>query len=200
MKRLLIFISLAGATLISSPVLAVNIYLVSPSGVVMADVSAAPFSSGAFHFGSGQIRPGEGTQLALTSSSWDGRDFSPVDFTGAGRPPPVLLSELEGVLVVEPFSEGSLNQLRQAMKPPMRKYYENMFFDLIDELLVLTNNPQEPTPKLGFPELQGLINQIQSTDPTAAVNLSLNLLTIDAALKRYDMMWWDNAIRHDLGE
>ena len=94
----------------------------------------------------------------------------------------------------------SAEAARQAAKPPMRKYYENMFFDLIDELLVLTNNPQEPTPKLGFPELQGLINQIQSTDPTAAVNLSLNLLTIDAALKRYDMMWWDDAVRHDLGE
>ena len=94
----------------------------------------------------------------------------------------------------------SAEAARQAAKPLAQKQYENAFFDLIDTLLTLTGDPQDPTPKLGFPELQGLINQIQSTDPTTAVNLSLNLLTIDAALKRYDMMWWDNAVRHDLGE
>ena len=88
----------------------------------------------------------------------------------------------------------------QAAKPLAQKQYENSFFDLIDTLLTLTGDPQDPTPKLGFPELQGLINQIQSTDPTTAVNLSLNLLTIDAALKRYSTMWWDDAVRHDLGE
>ena len=94
--------------------------------------------------------------------------------------------------------DAALRLERQQAKPQAQKTYENAFFDLIDELLVLVDDPQDPTPKLGFPELQALIAQVQSVDPMAAVNLSLNLLTIDAALKRYDMLWWDNAVRHEI--
>ena len=89
-------------------------------------------------------------------------------------------------------------EVAQARKTPGQRVYENAFFDLIEELLIITDNVQDPVPKLGFPELQALIAQVQSVDPMAAVNLSLNLLTIDAALKRYNMLWWDNAVRHEI--
>ena len=95
-------------------------------------------------------------------------------------------------------AQAELDVKLNEVKPQAQKQYENAFFDLIDELLVLVDDPQDPTPKLGFPELQALIAQVQSVDPMAAVNLSLNLLTIDAALKRYDTMWWDNAVRHEI--
>lgn len=96
--------------------------------------------------------------------------------------------------------EADLEAERQAAKPAARKLYENQFFDLIDTLLILVDDVQEPTPKLGFPELQALIGQVHGADPGAAIDLTLNLLTIDAALKRYDLLWWDDAVRHDLGE
>lgn len=89
---------------------------------------------------------------------------------------------------------------RQAAKPLERKVYENQFFDLIEQLYNATGVTNEVTPKLGFPEIQSLIETVQATDPMAAVNYSLKLLSIDAALKRYDVLWWDDAIQHVIPE
>jgi hypothetical protein len=92
-------------------------------------------------------------------------------------------------------------QVDHGHKSTEQKTYENGFFALTEELLTLTEDEragQEPPVKLGFPEIQTLIEAIQATDPMAAVNFSLKLLTIDAALKRYDTLWWDNAATHEL--
>jgi len=88
----------------------------------------------------------------------------------------------------------------QAAKPLERKVYENQFFGLIEELYNVTGVTNQVTPKLGFPEIQSLIETVQATDPMGAVNYSLKLLSIDAALKRYDTLWWDDAIEHTLPE
>ena len=132
---------------------------------------------------------------------WDARRLSGVlrpSLPGETEPSEADLPSLEDALQIIADYDAALELERQQAKPQAQKTYENAFFDLIDELLVLVDDPQDPTPKLGFPELQALIAQVQATDPTTAVNLSLNLLTIDAALKRYDTMWWDNAVRHEI--
>ncbi len=87
------------------------------------------------------------------------------------------------------------------VKPAEQQQYENEFFQLVQQLLVATGDPRkdlENTPKLGFPDLQVLIETVQSVDPMEAIMASLKLLTLDAALKRYDMMWWDNAMYHTI--
>lgn len=46
--------------------------------------------------------------------------------------------------------------------------------------------------KLGFAELQSIITGMQSTNPEMAMGLALQLLTLDAALKREGgLKWWD---------
>jgi hypothetical protein len=87
---------------------------------------------------------------------------------------------------------------RQAAKPLEQRQYENQFFSLIEELYNVTGVTNEVTPKLGFPEIRELIDTVQASDPMAAVNYSLELLSIDAALKRYSVLWWDDAIQHDI--
>lgn len=89
---------------------------------------------------------------------------------------------------------------RQASKPLGQRQYENQFFDLIEELHNATGVTNQVTPKLGFPEIQTLIETIQVTDPMGAVNYSLKLLTVDSALKRYDTLWWDDAVQHEIPE
>lgn len=47
--------------------------------------------------------------------------------------------------------------------------------------------------KLGFAELQAIITGMQTTNPEMAMGLALQLLTLDAALKREGgLQWWDS--------
>ena len=58
---------------------------------------------------------------------------------------------------------------------------------------------QTPPAKLGFGELQSLLDTMSQAGSemfAASVSLSLKMLSIDAALKRYDMLWWDDAVYH----
>lgn len=110
-----------------------------------------------------------------------------------------LPSVEQAAVVLENYAAQKESQ-RQASKPLEQRTYENQFYALTEQLFNLTGVTNEITPKLGFPELQAKIEQIQATDPMTAVNLSLKLLSIDAALKRYSVLWWDDAIQHDLGE
>lgn len=49
--------------------------------------------------------------------------------------------------------------------------------------------------KLGFAELQAIITGMQTTNPEMAMGLALQLLTLDAALKREGgLQWWDNCV------
>lgn len=92
---------------------------------------------------------------------------------------------------------------RQAAKTLEQKTLENQFYTLISQALLAANDPRKDdvlVPKLGFPEITALIEVIEVGDAMAAVKLSLRLLTIDAALKRFTPLWWEDAIVHDLGE
>jgi hypothetical protein len=84
-----------------------------------------------------------------------------------------------------------------------QKYYENAFFQLVGQILVAVDDPRKDAatiPKLGFAELQALIEVLQVADPMASVQTALKLLTLDAALKRHDLLWWDNATEHVIPE
>lgn len=114
-----------------------------------------------------------------------------------------LLSSEEAAQVVSAYYENKAAEdfaVRQASKPLEQRQYENQFYALIEQLFNLTGVTNEVTPKLGFPGLQAKIEQVQATDPMLAINLSLKLLSIDSALKRYDTLWWDDAIQHEIPE
>jgi len=110
-----------------------------------------------------------------------------------------LLTGSELTSFLAPFKIDK-EQARQTAKPLEQKQYENKFFQLIEALYNETGVTNTVTPKIGFPEIEDLIETVQATDPMAAVNYSLKLLSIDAALKRYNTLWWDDAIQHALPE
>ena len=92
-----------------------------------------------------------------------------------------------------------LDTLIQESKSTDQKIYENKFFDLCKLILTTVGDPRatlEVTPKLGFNELSALIEGFEVTDFNASVKFSLKLLSLDASLKRFDILWWDNAIYH----
>jgi len=121
------------------------------------------------------------------------------DFAGIPEPTEDTLPTLAQAAADIAAFRTAQEAARQAAKPAERKAYERAFFDMTEQLLTLTSDPlagQEPPVKLGFPAIQTLIEALQTTDPMAAINFSLKLLTIDAALKRYDVLWWEDAIYH----
>jgi hypothetical protein len=126
--------------------------------------------------------------LGVVIGTWDVPNVSPPDSLPSDEDTLVLLQEFE----------VAKEAARQAAKPAERKAYENQFFTLIEELYNATGVTNQVTPKLGFPEIRELIDTVQASDPMAAVNYSLELLSIDAALKRYSLLWWDDAIQHDI--
>ena len=49
--------------------------------------------------------------------------------------------------------------------------------------------------KLGFAELQAIVEGMMATDPNTAMGLSVRLLTLNAALVREGgVQWWDNCV------
>jgi hypothetical protein len=49
--------------------------------------------------------------------------------------------------------------------------------------------------RLGFAELQAIVEGMMTTDPTTAMGLSVRLLTLNAALVREGgLQWWDNCV------
>ena len=49
--------------------------------------------------------------------------------------------------------------------------------------------------KLGFAELQAIVEDMMATDPNTAMGLSVRLLTLNAALVREGgVQWWDNCV------
>lgn len=111
------------------------------------------------------------------------------------------LPSYEDALVILENAETAREAARQAAKPLERRYLENQFYQLIGMVLTLAGDPRAadtPVPKLGFPEITALVEVVQVADPMAAINFSLKLLTVDAALKRYDLLWWDTVTQHVL--
>lgn len=154
----------------------VNAYLITQSGKTIAENKEVIFAD---------------TKNGLVLIEWPFSFPAPDDFT--------LPTPEQAEQILSDYASQKEAQ-RQSDKPLEQRQYENQFFSLTEELFNLTGVTNDVTPKLGFPELQAKIEQIQATDPMAAVNLSLKLLTIDAALKRYDALWWDDAIQHELPE
>lgn len=92
---------------------------------------------------------------------------------------------------------------RQSSKPLAQKQYENSFFELTEQLLTALQDEragQTPPVKLSFPEIDAILEQLFTADLATATRASIRLLGIDAALKRYDTLWWDDAIQHELPE
>jgi hypothetical protein len=92
---------------------------------------------------------------------------------------------------------------RQASKPDAQKQYENAFFELTEQVLTLSEDDragQTPPVKLGFEELNTLLEALFDDNMAIATKLSIKLLSIDSALKRYNTLWWDDAITHELPE
>jgi len=44
---------------------------------------------------------------------------------------------------------------------------------------------------------RALLETLAESDPLSSVLLSVRLLAVDAALKRFDPLWWDGAERHE---
>jgi len=96
--------------------------------------------------------------------------------------------------------EAEVNsQIIHNAKPLDQKLLENSFFDLTEHLLTLKSDPrtnQTPRVKLGFAEIEQLIESLPEESVLIGIKMSLKLLSIDSALKRYNTLWWDNA-RYD---
>lgn len=107
-------------------------------------------------------------------------------------------TEVDGVMVetgtfqTQEEYDAEIEQARQDAKPLALKSTENEFFDLCEQLGF--------TGKPGFDELSDAIATLQATDPMAAISLSIKLLSIDAAGKRYSATWWDSAQKHESAE
>lgn len=116
--------------------------------------------------------------------------------------PDVLPSDEDTLLLLQEFEEVK-NSQRQASKPLEQRQYENAFFALTEQVLTLSSDPrvgQTPPVKLGFDELNALLESLFDSDMATATKLSIKLLSIDSALKRYNTLWWDDAIQHEIPE
>jgi hypothetical protein len=90
-------------------------------------------------------------------------------------------------------------QAKQSMKSVEQRQYENKFFQLTELILIILEDPragQSPPTKLTMQEITGLLEQFSDTSFEDSTMLSLNLLAIDSALKRYSTLWWDDVHYH----
>ena len=72
----------------------------------------------------------------------------------------------------------------------VRYALQNRYLQMCDQLTGGTAHV-----KLGFAELEAVIKGLMATDPQTAMVLSVELLTLDAALKREGgLQWWDNCV------
>lgn len=112
------------------------------------------------------------------------------------------LATAQSILAAKAVADAAAAEAAiQAAKSNDQKEYENAFFTLVNQLLVAINDPRKtenPAPKLGFDEIGTLIEVLETTDELGSIKISLKLLKIDAALKRYNPLWWDTAITHTI--
>jgi len=86
---------------------------------------------------------------------------------------------------------------KQALKPAERKAYEKAYFDLTAQILTAVGDERAAArPKLGFTELSEALETLKDTEPMQAIFYTLELFKIDAALKRYEVRWWEDAYDH----
>ena len=71
-----------------------------------------------------------------------------------------------------------------------RYHLQNEYLTLCDQLTGGTNHV-----KLGFADLEAIVKGLMASDPNTAVALSLQLLTLNAALVREGgLQWWDGCL------
>jgi len=116
---------------------------------------------------------------------------------------PALLDINSGVWcpIDGPMSEmeTKLDGIIQDRKSDDQKAYENKFFLLCKDILTAVGDPRAsevPIPKLGMDELATLIESCEAIDFNASIKFSIKLLSMDAALRRYNISWWDNAVAY----
>jgi hypothetical protein len=140
--------------------------------------------------------------------AWDGSDFSGRilrwNVPGVPEPTEETLPSTEAAEIILADYADAKETAAQAAKPLGRRVLENQFFELSETILTLMEDEragQTPPIKLGFEALGDLLDTMSQGEAFAtSVSLSLKLLSIDAALKRYEMRWWEDATYHDLGE
>ena len=98
-------------------------------------------------------------------------------------------------------AESRLTAVSQAVKTPERKSAEKKYYQLVKAVLTEANDPRKnitPIPKLGIDELADMLDAMYATNTKdkVIVRLSLQLLSLDAYLKRYSPTWWDSVIDH----
>ena len=124
-------------------------------------------------------------------------------FPGISKPEQQDLPSSEVAIQILADYEAVREIARQEAKPLEQKTAENAFFTLTETILTTVTDEragETPPIKLSFSEINGLIKTIQATDPMAAINFSLELLAVDAELKRFDILWWDKAATHTIQE
>lgn len=89
----------------------------------------------------------------------------------------------------------------QLGKSVTRRKYENRYFKLVKSILQLANDPrkdQVPIPKLTFDELDAILDGLYEVPASnkQATKLAMKRLSVDSALLRYDVMWYDTAVWH----
>jgi hypothetical protein len=86
-------------------------------------------------------------------------------------------------------------------KRTTRNAYENGYFQLVKAVLTLANDPRKntaPIPKLSFDELDAILDTLYETPATEkrATKLAMKLLSVNAALQRFNVQWWNTAKEH----
>jgi hypothetical protein len=85
---------------------------------------------------------------------------------------------------------------RQLAKPIPLRLAENAFFTVCEQVLTAAGEDPSGKRKLSIDELAFYIQRVKESNFAVAVELSINLLTVDASLKRYGPLWWDDAAWH----
>jgi hypothetical protein len=114
----------------------------------------------------------------------------------------VDLTHKKWLVIDSPMSEMGvkLDDLIQKSKSLDQKTYENKFFSLCKDVLEAAGDPRfsdASTPKLGMDELVTLIESYNESNFNLSIKHSLKLLSLDAALKRFNLLWWDSAMLHN---
>ena len=93
------------------------------------------------------------------------------------------------VIETRPTAEITAEQYAADLAANGTRYaLQNQYLALCDQLTGGTNHV-----KLGFSDLEAIVKGLMATDPNTAVALSLQLLTLNAALVREGgVQWWDN--------
>lgn len=85
---------------------------------------------------------------------------------------------------------------RQLAKSVPLRLAENAFYTVCEQVLTAAGEDPSGKRKLSIDELAFYIQRVKESNFAVAVELSINLLTVDASLKRYDPLWWDDAAWH----